>query len=307
MRRVQYQRNGGPEVLEVVSAEVPTPGPGELLVRVDAVGVTLPVVRKVREPREPIALGGEVAGEVVAVGEGVTSCMPGYRVTGLVFGHGYADYALLSAAMASPIPDGASAVDAVALVRSGLVALGALDAANPKSDESALITAAASGVGHLALQLARVRGASRVVAAVSDLAKADFLRGLGADEVVAYDQESWGEPVDYVLDAVGGELLTPAIAALAPGGRLVAYSSGGGTIQAYDLLVGAKSVVGFQMARIARNSPDLYEHWRQELWQYFASGLLRPVVHAEFPLEDAAEAHAVIENRSNLGKVILIP
>ncbi|WP_329413234.1 zinc-binding dehydrogenase [Nocardia vinacea] len=307
MRRVQYQRSGGPEVLEVVSAEVPTPGPGELLVRVDAVGVTLPVVRKVREPREPIALGGEVAGEVVAVGEGVTSCMPGYRVTGLVFGHGYADYALLSAAMASPIPDGASAVDAVALVRSGLVALGALDAANPKADESALITAAASGVGHLALQLARVRGAARVVAAVSDLAKADFLRGLGADEVVAYDQESWGEPVDYVLDAVGGDLLTPAIGALAPGGRLVAYSSGGGTIQAYDLLVGAKSVIGFQLARIARNSPDLYEHWRQELWQYFASGLLRPVVHAEFPLEDAAEAHAVIENRSNLGKVILIP
>ncbi|MEV4240936.1 MULTISPECIES: zinc-binding dehydrogenase [unclassified Nocardia] len=307
MRRVQYQHSGGPEVLEVVSADVPTPGPGELLVRVEAVGVTLPVVRKVREPREPIALGGEVAGEVVAVGEGVTTCMPGYRVTGLVFGHGYADYALLSAAMASPVPDGASAVDAVALVRSGLVALGALDAANAKPEESALITAAASGVGHLALQLARVRGAARVVAAVSDLAKTDFLRGLGADEVVAYDQESWGEPVDYVLDAVGGDLLTPAIAAVAPGGRLVAYSSGGGTIQAYDLLVGAKSVIGFQMARIARNSPDRYEHWRQELWQYFASGLLRPVVHAEFPLADAAEAHAVIENRSNLGKVVLIP
>ncbi|WP_330250181.1 zinc-binding dehydrogenase [Nocardia sp. NBC_00565] len=307
MRRVQYQRSGGPEVLEVVSAEVPTPGPGELLVRVDAVGVTLPVVRKVREPREPIALGGEIAGEVVAVGDGVTSCMPGYRVTGLVFGHGYADYALLSSAMASPIPDGASAVDAVALVRSGLVALGALDAANPKSGESALITAAASGVGHLALQLARVRGAERVVAAVSDLAKADFLRDLGADEVVAYEQESWGDPVDYVLEAVGGDLLTPAIAALTSGGRLVAYSSGGGTIQAYDLLAGAKSVIGFQMARIARNSPDLYEHWRQELWQYFASGQLRPAVHAEFALEDAAQAHAAIEARTNLGKVILIP
>ncbi|MFX0575799.1 quinone oxidoreductase family protein [Nocardia nepalensis] len=307
MRRVQYQRSGGPEVLELVSAEVPTPGPGELLVRVEAVGVTLPVVRKVREQREPIALGGEIAGEVIAVGEGVTSCMPGYRVTGLVFGHGYADYALLSAAMASPIPDGASAVDAVTLVRSGLVALGALDAANPKPGESALITAAASGVGHLALQLARVRGAARVVAAVSDLAKADFLRERGADEVVAYSDESWGDPVDYGLDAVGGDLLTPAIAALAPGGRLVAYSSGGGAIQAYDLLVGAKSVIGFQMARIARNSPDLYEHWRQELWQYFASGQLRPAVHAEFPLEDAAEAHAVIEDRSNLGKVVLIP
>ncbi|WP_040738621.1 alcohol dehydrogenase catalytic domain-containing protein, partial [Nocardia tenerifensis] len=104
MRRVQYERSGGPEVLEVVSVDVPTPGPGELLVRVEAIGVTLPMVRKVREQREPIALGGEVAGEVVAVGEGVTGYAPGYRVTGLVFGHSYADYALLTVAMASPIP-----------------------------------------------------------------------------------------------------------------------------------------------------------------------------------------------------------
>lgn len=307
MRRVQYERSGGPEVLELVSVEVPTPGPGELLVRVEAVGVTLPVVRKVREQREPIALGGEIAGEVVAVGEGVDGYAPGYRVTGLVFGHGYADYALLSAAMASPIPDGASSVDAVALVRSGLVALGALDAAAPKEGESALVTAAASGVGHLAVQLARVRGAARVVGAVSDLAKAEFVQKLGADDVVEYGQESWGAPADYVLDAVGGDLLTPAIAALAPGGRLVAYSSGGGTIQAYDLLVGAKSVIGFQMARIARDRPEVYDHWRQELWQYFASGQLRPAIHAEFPLEDAPQAHTTIEQRTNLGKVILIP
>ncbi|WP_067477784.1 quinone oxidoreductase family protein [Nocardia amamiensis] len=307
MRRVQYERSGGPEVLELVSVEVPTPGPGELLVRVEAVGVTLPVVRKVREQREPIALGGEIAGEVVAVGEGVDGYAPGYRVTGLVFGHGYADYALLSAAMASPIPDGASSVDAVALVRSGLVALGALDAAAPKEGESALITAAASGVGHLAVQLARVRGAARVVGAVSDLAKAEFVQKLGADDVVEYGQESWGAPADYVLDAVGGDLLTPAIAALAPGGRLVAYSSGGGTIQAYDLLVGAKSVIGFQMARIAQGQPDVYEHWRQELWQYFASGRLSPAIHAEFPLEEAPKAHALIERRANLGKVVLTP
>ncbi|MGY1947062.1 quinone oxidoreductase family protein [Nocardia asiatica] len=307
MRRVQYERSGGPEVLELVSVEVPTPGPGELLVRVEAVGVTLPVVRKVREQREPIALGGEVAGEVVAVGEGVDRYAPGYRVTGLVFGHGYAEYALLSAAMASPIPDGASAVDAVALVRGGLVALGALDAASPREGESALVTAAASGVGHLAVQLARVRGAARVVGAVSDLAKAEFVQKLGADDVVAYGQESWGAPADYVLDAVGGDLLSPALAALGPGGRLVAYSSGGGAIQAYDLLVGAKSVIGFQLARIAREQPDRYEHWRQELWQYFASGRLHPVVHAEFPLEEAAAAHTAIETRANLGKVVLVP
>lgn len=286
---------------------VPEPGPGELLVRCEAVGVTLPVVRKVTEAAEPIPLGGEIAGEVVAVGDGVTRFRTGDRVTGLCFGHGYADFALLHDAMASPVPDGASAVDAVALVRSGLVALGALEAARPEPGETALVTAAASGVGHLALQLAGLRGAARVVGAVSDPAKADFVRSLGADDVVVYDDDSWGDPVDYVLDAVGGELLTPAVAALAPGGRLVAYSSGGGTIQAYDLLVGAKSVIGFQMARIARGEPELYELWRRELWRLFAQGALKPAVHGEFGLGDAAKAHAVIESRSNLGKVVLRP
>ncbi|WP_020119209.1 zinc-binding dehydrogenase [Streptomyces canus] len=305
MRRVRYESTGGPLFLE--EAPVPAPGPGELLVRCEAIGVTLPVVRKVTEAAEPVPLGGELAGEVVAVGAGVTRFRPGERVTGLCFGHGYADFALLHEPMASPVPDGASALDAVALVRSGLVALGALEAARPEPGETALITAAASGVGHLAVQLARARGASRVVGAVSDPAKADFVRSLGADTTTLYGDSSWGDPVDYVLDAVGGELLTPALAALAPGGRLVAYSSGGGTIRAYDLLVGAKSVTGFQMARIARERPELYERWRRELWRRFLDGTLRPAVHGEFALEDAAKSHEVIESRRNLGKVVLHP
>jgi NADPH:quinone reductase-like Zn-dependent oxidoreductase len=145
------------------------------------------------------------------------------------------------------------------------------------------------------------------VGAVSDAGKAEFVRSLGADEVVTYDAPEWGEPVDYALDAVGADLLAPAIAALSPGGRLIAYSSGGGTIQAYDLLVGAKSVSGFQMALIARSKPELYERWRQELWRLFAEDALKPVVHAEFALEDAARAHEAIETRSNLGKVVLRP
>ncbi|MFE9601053.1 zinc-binding alcohol dehydrogenase family protein [Streptomyces hokutonensis] len=305
MRRVRYESTGGPLFLE--EAPVPAPGPGELLVRTEAVGVTLPVVRKVSEAAGPIPLGGEIAGEVVTVGQGVTRFGVGERVTGLCFGHGYADFAVLREAMASPVPDTASAVDAVALVRSGLVALGALDAARTEPGEAALITAAASGVGHLAVQSARARGAGRVVGAVSDPAKGDFVRALGADEVIAYDALGSVEPVDCVLDAVGGELLAPAVAALVPGGRLVAYSSGGGTIRAYDLLVGAKSVIGFQMARIARGKPELYERWRRELWRLFAEGALKPFVHGEFGLEEAAKAHEVIESRGNLGKVVLRP
>ncbi|MEV5608647.1 zinc-binding dehydrogenase [Streptomyces sp. NPDC052225] len=308
MRRVRYEHSGGPEVLFLEDVPVPEPGPGELLVRAEAIGVTLPVVRKVRETRDPIPLGGEIAGEVVACGEGVTAYAPGDRVTGLVFGHGYADYALLHEAMASPVPDAASAVDAVALVRSGLVAYGALHAARPAPGEAALVTGAAGGVGQLAVQLARLKGgAARVVAAVSDRRKADFVRGLGADEVVTYEDASWGDPVDYVLDAVGGALLKPAVGALAPSGRLVAFSSGGGTIEAYDLLVGAKSVVAFQMALVARGRPDTYEQWRKEVWELFLTGHLKPFVHGEFGLADASKAHAVIEERANLGKVVLVP
>lgn len=306
MRRVRYESTGGPLFLE--EAPVPEPGPGELLVRCEAIGVTLPVVRKVTEASEPVPLGGEIAGAVVSVGAGVTRFQVGDRVTGLCFGHGYADFALLHEAMASGVPDTASAVDAVALVRSGLVALGALTAARPESGEAALVTAAASGVGHLAVQLARVHGgADRVVAAVSDPAKAGFVRSLDADDVILYTDDSWGDPVDYVLDAVGGPLLAPALASLAPGGRLVAYSSGGGTIQAYDLLVGAKSVIGFQMARIARGEPELYETWRQELWRLYAAGALKPSVHGEFTLAEATRAHEAITSRSNLGKVVLRP
>ncbi|WP_371554974.1 zinc-binding dehydrogenase [Streptomyces longwoodensis] len=306
MRRVRYDSVGGPLFLEDVP--VPAPGPGELLVRTAAVGVTLPVVRKVTEAAEPIPLGGEIAGEVVAVGEGVSRFAAGDRVTGLCFGHGYAEAVLLDEAMASPVPEGASAVEAVALVRSGLVALGALTAARPELGGSVLVTAAASGVGHLAVQLARAHGASRVVGAVSDPAKADFVRSLGADEVVRYDDDDdWGAPVDCVLDAVGGDLLGRAVAALAPGGRLVAYSSGGGTVSAYDLLVGAKSVIGFQVARIAREQRELYEQWRLTLWRLFGEGALTPSVHGAFPLEAAQRAHAVIEARANRGKVVLVP
>ncbi|MFE0043871.1 quinone oxidoreductase family protein [Streptomyces albireticuli] len=314
MRRVRYHENGGPEVLRVEEADVPGPGAGELLLRTEAVGVTLPAVRKVREGGRPLpaGLGGEVAGRILAVGPDVTGFAPGDRVTGLCFGDAYADRSLLHSAMASPVPDGASATDAVALVRCGLVARGAYEAARPAEGESVLVTAAASGVGHLAVQIARARGAGRVVAAVGSAAKADFVRSLGADEVVTYEELAGPAPlpfapVDIVLDAVGGALLSPALAALAPGGRLVAYSSGGGTVDAYDLLVGAKSVIGFQMALIARHHPALMERWRLELWEEFAAGRLRPRVHAELPLTEAAEAHRIIESRVNLGKVVLRP
>ncbi|MEU9129725.1 zinc-binding dehydrogenase [Kitasatospora sp. NPDC048540] len=307
MLRIRHEVDGGAELLFAEEADRPEAAAGEVLIRVEAVGVTLPTVRKVREGSGPVPLGGEVAGVIVALGAGVTAFGVGDRVTGLCFADAYAEFAVLNTAMTSPIPDGAPAVEAVALVRSGLVARGAYEAARVEPGESVLVTAAAGAVGTLALQYAKAGGAARVVAAVSSADKADFVRGLGADEVVRYEDADWGAPYDVVLDGVGGDLLGPAVRALATGGRLVAFSSGGGTVEAYELLVRGASVIGFQMRAIAVGKPELYDRWRRELWQMRDAGALRTVVHEEIPLDDAARAHALIEQRRNLGKVVLVP
>ncbi|MFF4371736.1 zinc-binding alcohol dehydrogenase family protein [Streptomyces sp. NPDC001594] len=307
MLRIRHEVNGGPEVLFAEEVDRPEAGPGELLVRAEAIGVTLPTVRKVREGSGPVPFGGEIAGTVVSTGAGVTCFAVGDRVTGLCFADAYAEYAVLDAAFATAVPDDATAVDAVALVRSGLVARGAFEAGRVRPGESVLVTAAAGAVGTLALQLARAGGAGRVVAAVGSAEKAGFVRALGADEVVLYEDADWGAPYDVILDGVGGELLGPAVRALAMGGRLVAFSSGGGTVEAYELLVRGASMIGFQMRAIALGRPDLYARWQRELWEQRAAGTLRTTVHEEIPLAEAARAHAVIEDRRNCGKVVLIP
>ncbi|MFD8014495.1 zinc-binding dehydrogenase [Streptomyces sp. NPDC058955] len=152
------------------------------------------------------------------------------------------------------------------------------------------------------------RSRVRTPAAVTVTAdKAEFVRALGADEVVVYGDEHWGDPVDLVVDGVGGELLGPAVRALSPGGRLVAFSSGGGTIDAYELLVRGASVIGFPMAAVARNEPAVYARWLDELWELHRDDKLRPHISAAIPLAEAAHAHDLIESRRNLGKVVLVP
>ncbi|WP_202638941.1 zinc-binding dehydrogenase [Bailinhaonella thermotolerans] len=167
-----------------------------------------------------------------------------------------------------------------------------------------LVTGAASGSGHLAVQLARAFGATRVVAAAGSAAKAEFLYGLGADEVVTYAEPYSGEPVDVVLDGVGGDLVQWGVDALAPGGRLVAFSAGGGTVDAGTLLGGLKSVIGFSVGAVARTRPDLIAERRAELWRLLAAGDLRPA-WTIFPPAGLATALTQIETRTNLGRLLL--
>ncbi|HEY0497421.1 MAG TPA: zinc-binding dehydrogenase [Kutzneria sp.] len=308
MRRVVFRRHGGPEVLELDQAARPAPAEGELLVEVDAIGVSLPIVRLSRsESAElPQVPGGEVVGHVAAIGPGVTGFAPGQRVAGLAFTGAYAEFTPVAAPFVAPVPDGVDDAAAVSLVRGGQVALGTLRASAMQPGESVLVTAAAGAVGHLAIQLARAFGASRVVAAVSDDSKADFLRRIGADEVIRYDQTA-SAPVDVVLDGAGGAAQNAALQQLAPFGRLVSFNAAGEKVDVDELRFHGRSIIGFAMAHLASRRPEVYARHRAELWDLHAKGALRPAVHATLPLAQAAEAHRIMEARANLGKIVLTP
>ncbi|GAA2777720.1 quinone oxidoreductase family protein [Saccharopolyspora taberi] len=307
MRHVRFHEHGGPDVLRIEDAPVPRPGSGEVLIRVRSAGVTPPLLAQLRGAAQvPACPGGDIAGEVVELGADVRGFEVGELVAGLVMSGAFAEYASVPAFLLSTVPDGLGAAEAMVVARGGLVALGVLRAARLSPSESALVTAAAGGVGHLAVQLARVLGASRVVAAVGSPDKKDLVAELGADEVVCYD-EDWGAPVDVVADGVGGDVLRSGVDALAPFGRLVSFSAPGGQIEVNSLRAEVRSVIGFAMGRLAGARPELVERMRGELWSAVAGGRLRPVVHEEFPLADAAEAVRVVAERRNLGKVAIRP
>jgi len=151
-----------------------------------------------------------------------------------------------------------------------------------------------------------MRGTGRVVAAAGP-GKREFLRGLGIAEVVGYDDGSWGDPVEAAIDCAGGDILGRAVAALAPGGRLVCMAAGGGALDPTALMAGELTATGLTMARFARTRPDIYAAHGRELWELAVDGRLAPSVHAEIPLAEAARAHEVIEARANRGKVVLRP
>ena len=287
----------------VADAPVPVPGPGQLLVRTEAVGVGVGLVRMLRAG-DAVRPGGEMVGTVVAAAPDVAGFEIGDRVGGVVFEDVYADIVLADPRLVSHVPAEAGAAAAVALVRGGLIALSTLRAGHVAPGESVLVTAAASGTGHLAVQLAKPLGAARVVAAVGSAGKAAFVRQCGADEVVTYSRPSWGDPVDLVLDGVGGDLVQRGVDALAPFGRLVAFSAGGGTVDTGSLLGGLKSVIGFSIGLVNRTRPDLVAQRRAELWDLLAAGLLNPR-YVDLPLEAITKAIDLVATRSNRGRVVL--
>ncbi|MCV3206972.1 zinc-binding dehydrogenase [Mesorhizobium sp. YC-39] len=326
MRAIQLSRFGGPDVLDVVDVPQPEPKAGEMLVRVRAAGVNFFEVlmradRYAVTPQLPVMLGVEAAGMVEALGQGVDARLLGARVAAPLFAStrpfgGYAEYVTLGAKLAVPLPDALSFEDATALMVQGLTALHLLRQSPPKG-KSVLVLAAAGGVGSLLVQLARREGASAVIAAAGGAAKRDLALSLGADAAIDYSRADWaaqvwgatgGDGVDIVYDTVGGSMTAATLAALTPCGELVFAALGRYAVSASDLeamINRNQSLRGFALLPLL--SPDVLRDSLSELFDLAASGGLLVTAGSRFPLDQASEAHRLLDERRSTGKVVLVP
>ena len=303
MKAMIIRQTGGPDVFEAADLPTPTPAAGEVRVRVRAVSVN-PVDYKTRQANGfrypfPIVLGWDVAGTVDAVGEGVTRLQPGDDVFGMVRfpqeGRAYAEFVTAPETDLALKPPTLSFVDAAATTLAALTAQQALDHMDLRAGQSLLVHAAAGGVGHFAVQLARARGA-RVIGTASG-ANRDFVTGLGADAFVDYTagrfEEAVGQ-VDAVLDAVGGETFTRSYSVVKPGGWLV-------TIAASPKPEAApRTDIHTERILVKPSYTDL-----EALAALYEAGQLRPHMSHTFPLDGVAEAHRLLEERHVVGKVVL--
>jgi NADPH2:quinone reductase len=274
---------------------------GESVVHVRAAGVNFMdvLVRRgdyPQPPRLPAVLGAEVAGE-----------LDGRRVIALPRSGGYAES--VAAEFVVPLPDGATFAEGAAFLMTFLTAWIPLSREKPLDDRTVLVHAGAGGVGTAAIQVARFLGA-RVVATASTEEKRAFSRDVGAEEAYGYDEYAEVVQADVVVDPVGGEAFAASLKVLRPLGTLIAIGYAGGMWTDVNpaLLVGRNiTVAGFYLGRLMSFEPELVRSAAEQLVELWADGAIHPVVGAEFPLEQAADAHRLIEERRHLGKVVLVP
>ncbi|MFK0211378.1 MULTISPECIES: NADP-dependent oxidoreductase [unclassified Streptomyces] len=304
MRAVVVEEWGGPEKLVEREVERPEPGLNEVLVRVHAAGVN-PVDWKTRasggliEWGAPAAVGWDVSGTVEAVGPGVGGLRPGDEVFGMPLfprqAGGYAEYVVAPARHLAPKPASLSHVEAAALPLAALTAWQALvDAADVRPGERVLVHAAAGGVGHFAVQIAKARGA--YVIGTASAAKHGLLRELGADEVIDYREAPFEDvvsEVDVVLDGLGGETAERSLKVLRSGGRLI-------TLPGPDDVPAAPDGVRAVWVLVEPDHLGL-----REIAALVESGALRPVVDTVLPLSEAAKAHELGERGRTTGKIVL--
>ncbi|MGW2558465.1 zinc-binding dehydrogenase [Streptomyces sp. NPDC001514] len=325
MRVAQVIDFGGPEVLVPAEAPEPEAGPGQVVVDVSAVD-TIFVETQIRSGwgqdhfpvRPPYVPGGGIAGTVRAVGPGVDESWRGRRVVApLGFTGGYAERAVAAAESLAPVPDGLPFTDAAALIHDGVTATVLLDTTELKPGERVLITGASGGMGTLLVQLAKARGAY-VVGVARGGRKTALVRELGADAVVDATAPDWpararealggavaGAGADVVLDGVGGDLGLAAFDLTADGGRFSAHGAPTGGFTAVDPREAEHRGVRLLGIADLQLPAPVHAELATHVLTAAASGTLHPVIGATFPLARAAEAHAAIESRRLVGKVVL--
>jgi len=322
MRAVEMSAPGGPEVLVLGTRPVPAPGPGEVLIRVTAAGVNGPdlVQRRGHYPPPKGAsdlLGLEVSGEVVALGPGAPGWSVGDRVCALTNGGGYAEYVAVLAGHCLPIPEAVDEVDAAGLPETYFtVWSNVFHGHDVPAGANFLVHGGSGGIGTTAVQLGAALGL-KVFTTVDSEAAAEFVTGLGAHRAINYQTEDFVEVcreaggMDIILDIIGGDYVARNIKAARHDGRIIQLAFNKGSRIEVDLMPVMLKRLHYTGSTL-RSRPDdfkaaIAEALRERVWPLFATGALRPVTCKVLPLDQAAEAHRMLEAAQHLGKVLLRP
>ncbi|PKP81117.1 MAG: NADPH:quinone oxidoreductase [Alphaproteobacteria bacterium HGW-Alphaproteobacteria-18] len=327
MKAVLSKVVGGPEALVIEDVAVPTPGKGQVLVQVKACGVNYPDVLIIQDmyqfkPPRPFSPGGEVAGIVAAVGEGVAHVKPGERVLASTGSGGMAEYCLAAAHGVMPIPEGMPFEEAAAFLMTYGTSYYALkDRGDPKPGEKLLVLGAAGGVGIAAVELGKAMGLE-VIAAASSQEKVDFCLSKGADKGLVYARELdrdgqkkfsedikaiSGGGVDIIYDGVGGNYAEPAVRAMNWEGRflVIGFPAGIPKLPLNLTLLKSCDVRGvFWGAAVARD-PKAHQQNVKELFDLYKAGKIRPHISGSYPMEQAADAIRELQDRKAQGKVVV--
>ncbi len=324
MKAVDPDAPGGPEVLAPVDRPVPSPGAGEVLIRVAAAGVNRPdVMQRLGKypppPGAPSTLGLELSGTIVAMGEGVEPERIGARVCALVAGGAYAEYAVAPVGQCLPVPDALSMEEAAALPETLFtVWTNLFERAWAAEADTVLVHGGTSGIGTMAIMLGKLFGLT-VIVTCGSADKCDAARRIGADHAIDYKAHDFveevlrltdGKGVQVVLDMVGGDYLPRNLKCLADDGRHVSIATQRGAtaeIPIFEIMRRRLTLTGSTLrARPVGFKSLVAEEIRRSVWPHVEAGALKPVIDRSFPLADAADAHRRMEAGDHVGKIVLV-
>ena len=325
MRQIYFEGHGGPDVIRIGEAPVPEPGPGQVLIEVTAAGVNRPdcLQREGVYPPpggESDIPGLEIAGRVVAHGDGVSTPRIGDEVCALVGSGGYAEYALAHAVLCLPVPKILGVVASAGLPENYFTVFdNVFTRGRLAPGETLLVHGGSSGIGSTAIQLAKQHGA-RVIATAGSSVKCAFCKTLGADFAIDYKTQDFVEEVrkiagkygvDVVLDMVGGTYLQKNLSVMAAEGRLVQIgflqSAMAETFDLRPIMLRRLTLTGSTLrARTVVQKAEIASALRGKIWPLIEKGSVKPLIHATFPLGQAHLAHEMMESSAHLGKILLV-